>query len=161
MFSLFTLCREIPRRFLKALMILLPSLYEGRPPKTPKLSSGGWAPCSTGFPLGEYSSTHLDQCTSRHCCEKLHSASVRVFLKTLSMHLLISWWVIYEHTRPHHECSAVSDQKLHDPPPHPPYSPDFNPSNVFVCFPGWKKSSKGNILLMGMWKKRNNKEPKH
>ena len=32
------------------------------------------------------------------------------------MHLPISWWVIYEHTCLHHtECSAVFDQKWHDP----------------------------------------------
>ena len=79
-----------------------------------ELSSGGWSPCSTGFPhyvrvLG----THLYQCTSWHCCERLHSASLNFFLK---MHSLISWWVIYEHTCPHHaECSPVFDQKQHDP----------------------------------------------
>ena len=33
--------------------------------------------------------------------------------------------------------------------PHPPYSLDLTPSDfVFVYFPVWKKSSKGNLLLM-------------
>ena len=33
----------------------------------------------------------------------------------------------------------------------PPYSPDLALSDFFFCFPRWKKSSKGNILLM--WKR--------
>ena len=48
------------------------SIYGGDLQKNPESSSGGQAPCSTGFPrcisvLG----THLYQCTSWHCCEKL------------------------------------------------------------------------------------------
>ena len=47
-----------------------------------ELSSGGQAPCSTEFPcyvsiLGN----QLYQSASRHCCEKLCSASVNFFLR--------------------------------------------------------------------------------
>ena len=59
---------------------------------------------------------HLHQCTSQHCCERMCSASVNFFLKTLSMCLPIEWWVISECTCPHYvDCSAVFDQKPHDP----------------------------------------------
>ena len=37
-------------------------------------------------------------------------------LKTVSVHFPISWWVICEHTCPHHaECSVVFDPKWQDP----------------------------------------------
>ena len=59
------------------------------PPKKAELSSGGQAPCSTGF-LYKVSvpGAHVYQCSSWHC-ERLHSASV-TFLKTLSTPLSIS-----------------------------------------------------------------------
>ena len=68
--------------------------------KNPELSSGGWAPCSAGFP--QYVSVlgiHLYQCTSWHCFERLRSASVNFFWRLSA--LLISWWVIYKRTCPH------------------------------------------------------------
>ena len=53
------------------------------------------------------------------------------------------WWVIYEHTCPHcAECSAVFDQKQHDPHAHPLCSPDLTPSDFF-WFPQMKKVLKG------------------
>ena len=48
-------------------------------------------------------------------------------------------------------------KKSMTPKPHPPYSPYLTRSNFF-SFPGWKKSSKGNILLMWKrWNKQTNK----
>ena len=44
------------------------------------------------------------------------------------------------------------------PMPHPPYSPNVAPSDFF-CFPGWKKSSKRNVLLT--WETWNKKRQKH
>ena len=39
-----------------------------------------------------------------------------IFLKALSMHLPISWWVTYKHTCPlRAQCSAVFCHKQHDP----------------------------------------------
>ena len=66
------------------------------------------------------------------------------FLKTLSTHLPISWWVVYEHTSPHSSWvfSSLGPKPVWSPVPHPPYSPCLTPSDVFVCFPGWKNSSK-------------------
>ena len=67
--------------------------------------------------------------------------------------LPISWWVIYEHTCPHHtECSAVFDQKQHDPsaPPSPfTWSPCLPPpaTSLFFCFSGWKKVLKGKCFV--------------
>ena len=59
-------------------------------------------------------------------------------------------------TCPHHaECSAVFDQKRHDLHASPPYLPNLAPSNFFCCFPGWKTSSKGNILpVWTRWSKK-------
>ena len=54
-------------------------LYEGAIPKM-KLSSGGLTPCTTGFPFKvTVLGTHLYQCTSWCCCERLHLASVNFF----------------------------------------------------------------------------------
>ena len=79
----------------------------GTPPK-PELSSRGWAPYSTGLP--SYMSV-----PGTHQLVVLQEAEFsfsKFFLKTLSMHLPISWWVIYECTWPHYtDCSAVFDQK--------------------------------------------------
>ena len=73
-------------------------------PKELELSSGGWDPCSTGFPhwvgiLG----THLYQCTSWCCCERLPLDSVNFFWRLnafahymmgdLWMHLPTPHWV--------------------------------------------------------------------
>ena len=85
-----------------------------------------------------------------------------IFFKTPSTLLPISWCVVYECTYLHPaECLAGFDQKWQDSSmPHPPYSPDFAQSNLF-CFPEWKESSKGNILLMWKrWNRKNNKAPK-
>ena len=77
------------------------------------------------------------------------------FLKSLSVHLPISWWVIYNHNCPHHaECSAVFDKKMAWSPCPPLRIHSILPQSTFsFCFPGWKKSSKGNTLLM--WKRWN------
>ena len=58
---------------------------EGTPKKL-ALSSGGQAPFSTGFPApqGSVLGTHLYQCTSWRCCERLHSASVNFFLNAFN-----------------------------------------------------------------------------
>ena len=53
--------------------------YEGVPKKM-RLSSGGQAPCSMGFPHSvSVLGAHLYRRTSWHCCERLHSASVNFF----------------------------------------------------------------------------------
>ena len=109
------------------------------PPPRKELSSGGQAPCSTVFlhQVGVLG-THLYQCTSWWCCEKLCVASVNFFLKTLSKHLPILWWVIKERTCPHcTECSAVFDPKWHDPHALPSLFTWSYPK--WLCFPGWKK----------------------
>ena len=67
------------------------------------------------------------------------------FLKTLSLCLSTTWWVIYEHT-----CTMLSVQQFLTQNsvillPHAPYSPNLSQSDFF-CFPGWKKSSWGNVF---------------
>ena len=88
----------------------------GDPPQKNKLSSGGWALVVQAFPL--------DEC-SRNPSGAVHQLALlweavfcfsEFFLKTFSMCLPISRRVIYEHICPHYtECSAVFDQKWHDP----------------------------------------------
>ena len=74
----------------KELWSFLHSL-RGPSPQNPELSSGGQVPCTTGFPhyVGVLGS-HLYQCTSWHCCERLHSDSVdffkRVFQRICPFH---------------------------------------------------------------------------
>ena len=96
--------------------------------------------------------THLYQHTSWCCCERVHSASViffgRIFQCICPFH--DGWFM----SAPAH--ATLSGQQFltktgMTPMPRPPYSPSLALSNGFLLFPRWKKSSKGNILLM--WKK--------
>ena len=113
-------------------------------PKTLKLSSGGRAPCSTGFLCQEsVVGTHLYQCTSWRCCERLHLASVNFFLRLfqcgcpfhddLQVHLLTV-----------HSLSVQQfcTKNIMTPMSHPPYSPDLIPRD-FLLFPWMKKVLKG------------------
>ena len=118
------------------------------PKKNPELSSGGWAPCSTGFPrqvvvLG----THLYQCTSWHCCEKLHSASVNFFENSFNICPLHDGWFT---STPAHTALSVQQflTKISmNPMPHPLCSPlcsfRISPWMTFFYFLRWKMSSKG------------------
>ena len=91
--------------------------------------------------------THLYQCTSWHCCDRMHLASVNIFLKTLSMCLPFSWWVIYECTCPYHgECSAVFEQKQHDPHSLSSLFTWSCPKWLFNLFPQVKNVHKGKCF---------------
>ena len=99
--------------------------------------------------------THLYQCTSWHCCERLHLTSVNFF------------WSLFEHICPFRDGRSISTsahtvlsvQKFltkngMTPVPTLLIHPILTQEMFFVCFPGWKKYSKGNILLMWKsWKK--------
>ena len=79
-----------------------------------------------------------------------------IFLKILSMHLTISWWVTCECTCPYcAECSAVFDPNQHDPYAPPSLFTWSHPECIFL-FTLWRKFSKGNVLPM--WKKWNKKQ---
>ena len=127
--------------------------------KTPELSPGGQVPCSTGFPhevsvLG----THLYQCTSWRCCERMHLALVISFEKSFSVfaHFMID---DLEHTWPPcTECLAVFDQNQHDPPmPHLPYSPNLSPSDT----PALKKNPQRETFCQcGRGKTKNGRSTK-
>ena len=115
---------------------------QGGDPKETGIISGGQAPCSTGSPcLVSLLGTHLYQCTSWWCCERLNSASVNCFWR-LKTRLLTSWRVIYKPTVQ----SVLSVQHFLTknsmaPMPHPPHSPDLTPSNFL--FPWIKKALTG------------------
>ena len=124
---------------------------QGRPPKK-ELSSGGWYPCSTGFPLfGSVQGTHLYQCTSWHCCERLCLASGRFFFLTLFKHVCSfndGWFM----STPAHTMLYGSfwPKNGMTPMPHRPYSPDLAPSDFFVClFPWIKRVLKGKYFAYG------------
>ena len=84
------------------------------------------------------------------------------FLKTLSTHLPFSWWMIHTCTCPH--CTWVFSNFFFLPKTAWSLCSTFlitwsYPKQLFFCFPEWKESSKGNILLM--WNKWNEKQQKH
>ena len=78
------------------------------------------------------------------------------FFFKASMHLTVLWWVICEHTCPHHtESSAVFDQKWHDPSIPPSLFTLSLPKWQFYVSPGEKKSSKESILsVQKRWNKK-------
>ena len=114
------------------------------------------APCSTGFSRSVcVLETHLYQYISRHCCERMCSTSVNFFLKTQHICPFYDGWFT---SIPAHTTLSVQQfwtKNSMTPMPHPLYPPNFKPRDFFVCFPRWKKSSKGNILPM--WKRWNKK----
>ena len=124
-------------------------IYKGA--KKMDLSSGGQVPCSTGFLL-------LGECS--------RNPSVSVYQLVLLWEpafSLVNVFADFQCVCPFHNGwftsisahTALSVQQFltqngMTPVPHPPYSPNLAPSK-FLCFPGWKKPSKGNVLLM--WKR--------
>ena len=145
----YSICNNCSISLLIVISLLLCLIYKlyhryrwGGTHKNPKLSFGGWAPCSTGFPhwvsvLG----THLCQCTSWCCCERLRLASVNFF------------WRLYQLICPFHNrwiTSAPAHIALNVQQfwtqngmtlkPHPPLFTWSLPKWLFL-FPGWKKSS--------------------
>ena len=115
-------------------------------------------PCSTGFLLSECS---RNPSVSVYQLVVLWEAvfGFREFFWRLSVCFPIYWRLIYGHTCSHlPECSAVFDQKQHDPCALPsPFIPFCTEWLFFACLFPWtkKKSSNGNILLM--WKRWNKK----
>ena len=109
--------------------------------------SGDFPPCSTGFPprWGFWEPI---------CISALSSLVVRgciqlrwIFFED-SVHLRwpVSCWVICECACSNRtECSAVFDQKCHDPCAHPPHSPDLALSDTLFVSP-LKKVLKGKCF---------------
>ena len=106
-------------------------------------------------PLGECSRTHLYQCTSWHCGERLHLASVE-FLKTFNVLVHFMMGDLWIHLLTPRWTFSNFGQKMAWPPcPTLPIHL-ISPWATFFCFLGWKrKSSKGNLLPM--WKRWNKK----
>ena len=126
------------------------------PPKL-ELPSRGRAPSSTGFLLGECSrNPSVSVYQLALLWEAVFSFS-KLFWKTISMCLPVSWWVIYECTHPHlTEGSAVFDQKLYDPHASPfLFTQSLSKWLFLLLFPQMKKCSKGNVLPMcKRWNKK-------
>ena len=97
--------------------------------------------------------THLYQHTSWCCCERVHSASVNFLEESFSAFarsMMVDLWVHLP--TPHWVVSSFWPKPAWPPCPAHHIHPVLPWAMVFCCcFPGWKKSSKGNILLM--WKK--------
>ena len=123
----------------------------GGTPKTPELfleggplvvqsSPARWVFCVLG--------THLYQCTSWLCCERLHSASGNFFLR---QHFCpFHHGVIYHRTCPHPtECSAVFDKKTARPPCPTPSIHLLSPWATCFCFPGWKSPQRETFCKCG------------
>ena len=91
--------------------------YEGEPPPKHNYLREGRPLIIQASPLGQCSRNPSVPVYQLVLWEAAFSFS-GFFLKTLSTQL--SWFTAH---LPTHECSAVFDQKWHDPRPHPPYSP--------------------------------------
>ena len=136
----------------------------GRDAPKLELSFGWWAPNSTGFPhwvsvLG----THLYQCTSWRCCERLHSASVNFFWR--SCQCVCPFHEGWFTSAPAH--TSLSAQQFWPKTAWPPCPTlpvhMFSPWVTFFCLSRRKKSTMGNILLMWKsWNKqtKNGRHPK-
>ena len=127
----------------------------GSSQKKMELSSGGWAPCSTGFPptSGECSGNPSVSVSQLVLLWEAAFGFSECFFKTLSMCSPMSRWMIYKCTWPHYIVrTAGFHQKPHDPCA-PPSLFTRSHGGMFFCFPEWKKSSKRNILPM--WKRWN------
>ena len=121
-----------------------------------ELSSGGWAPCNiqaspTRWVFQEPICISVPAGVIVRGCILLQRIFFwRLFQRVCPFH--DGWWF----TSPHHaECSAVFDWKWHDPCALPSQFTHSHPKQLLFCSPGWKKSSKGNILPM--WKRQNKK----
>ena len=95
-------------------------------------------------PLGKCLGTHLDQGTSWHCCERLHSASVNFFFEdSLNTFAHFMMGDLRAHLpTPHWLFSSFWPKTGWSPCPTCPIYPILPWANVF-CFPGWKKVLKG------------------
>ena len=109
-------------------------------PQKTELSSRGWAPCSTGF-LHSVSvlGTHLYQCTSWCCCERLHLASVNFSEDSFNVfaHVMMGDLGVHVPT-PHWVFSSFWPKMAWSPCPHSLYSPNLAPRGIY-CFPRLKK----------------------
>ena len=96
--------------------------------------------------------THLYQCASWCCCEKLRSTSVNFSWRLFKTSLPISrWWLA---STPAYAMLSVQQFLTKNgttPVPHCISLPNLVLSDFFFVFPWWKKSSKGNVLPM--WKR--------
>ena len=119
-------------------------VWGGIPPRT-ELSSGGRAPCSTGFPCKvSVLGTHLYQCTSWCCCERLHLASVNFFEDSFSVFAHFIMTDLRAHlTTPHWVFNSFWLQTAWPLYPTLPIHLILPQMSfcLFVYFPGWKTSS--------------------
>ena len=140
-------------------MNLVASYTRGEP-RNPELSLGGWPlvvqasparwvfsdPIYIGVPSGVVRG-----------CIWLQG----IFLKTLSMCLPISWWVIHKCTCPHRaECSAVFDQNQHDPHILLSLFTQSCSELPFSVSPDEKSPQRETFFLCGRGETKNSRNPK-
>ena len=83
------------------------------------------------------------------------------FFKTLSVHLPVSWWVISECTCPHcAECSAIFDQKQHDPHNPPSLFTWSHPKQLFLVSLGKKSPQRETFCWCGRGETINSRSTK-
>ena len=127
-----------------------------------ELFFGQWSPCSMGLPcLIRVLETHLYQCSSLCCCERLHSALVNFF------------WRFFEHFCPFHDgwlVSAFAHTTLSiqqfltkngmAPMLYPPCSPDITLNAFLFCFSNKKSPQKGKVCHCGRGEPKNGRGTK-
>ena len=86
--------------------------------------------------------THLYQCTSWCCCERLHSASVNFFLRLFQ--LICPFHDDRFNSTPAHTALGVQQlltQNLHDPHALPSLFIPSHSKRLFICLFPWRKKS--------------------
>ena len=99
-----------------------------------ELSSGGKTPCSTGFPLLlSVLGTHVYQCTSCHCCERLRAASANFFEDSFNVfaHFVRGFTSTPAHIAWSVQQFLTPNSMTHHGPPYP-FTPSFPEQLLFV-----------------------------
>ena len=130
--------------------------------KNLELSSGGWAPCSIGFP-SEVSvvGTHLYPCTSWWCCEKLCSASVNFFRRLFQCICPFhDGWFTSTSDRTVLSVQQFLTKNSMTPMFHLPHSPHLTPRNFFFVFLGVKSPQRKTCCWCGRSETKNGRSTK-
>ena len=107
------------------------------------------APCSTEFPLSLCSRNHLNQCTSWHCCERLHLASVNIFEDFLNIFVHFMMGNLWVHLPTlHWVFSSFWPKTIWPPSPTIPIH-QISPWATFFGFPKGKSPQREMVCRCG------------
>ena len=136
-------------------------MYERAPPKKTQnyLLEGGPLVVQAS-PFVSALRTNQYQCTSRWCCERLYSASVK-FVWRLFQHVcpFYDGWVTCAPTHSLQSIQQFLTKNGMTLVPHPPYSPNLALNN-FYLFPRWKSPQRKRFANTEEVKQKNSRSTK-